>query len=226
MSDEELALKVDIMDKVMCTALEVRMAADRIDRELAWSFAGQGMLQARRQRILNNLFTANFMQSGVLGITSGGEFLHHDRRAGTELLLIASSIGLALSAVSFVAEKSGSKKIDGETTLLADVFHLNHGEPLHQPEIVLRFLNSVPPESTTHKTRIETLMDNWQQRRVLRATQEKQLQRIAAVEPEAKQYKENLRLIGTRIRMLFDTQWTIEQLDTDILELLRYTDTN
>jgi len=221
-SDEELALKVDVMDRVMGGALEVRMAADRIDRELAWSFSGQGMLQARRQKILNNLFTANFMQGGVLGIVAGPEFLHGNRRAGIECLLLGSSIGLALSGVSFLYEKSGTRKIDGETTMLADVFHLSYPEPLHQPEIVLRFLNSVPPDAKTHKTRIDTLMDGWK----LHDAQEQWLLKLAAVEPEANKYRENLRLIAKRIRMLFDTQCKIEELDADFLDLLRATDAN
>ncbi len=107
-TDEELALKVDVLDKVLGGSLEVRMVSGRIDRELAWSFSSQGMLQARRQKILNYLFTANFMQGGTLGVLSGPAFLHGDPRRGTELLLIASSIGLGLSTVSFYEARVGS----------------------------------------------------------------------------------------------------------------------
>jgi len=101
-TDQEMALKVDVLDRVLRGSLEVRMVSDRIDRELAWAFNGQGMLQGRKQKTLNYLFAANFMQGGILGIVSGPMFLHGLPIAGTDLLLLASSIGLGLSTISFV----------------------------------------------------------------------------------------------------------------------------
>lgn len=161
MSDEELALRVEVLDRVMGGCLEVRMVSDRIDRELAWAFSGQGMLQANRQRILNYLFIGNFLQSGVLGVCSGPMFLHGKPVVGTELLLLASSIGLGFSTASVVAMRSGSKKIDGETTVLAHVFDLPVTEPPHRFDTVSKFMRSVPPGSTTNKTRVQELIDGW-----------------------------------------------------------------
>ena len=86
------------------------MVSDRIDRELAWAYTGKGMLEARRQRNLNFLFTANFLQGGILGTIAGPEFLHGDSRAGTELLLLASAIGLGLSTIALVESRSRQQK--------------------------------------------------------------------------------------------------------------------
>lgn len=226
MSDEMLALKVDVLDKVMAGTLEVRMVSGRIDRELAWAFSGQGMLQGRRQRILNSLFTANFMQGGVLGVLSGPAFLHNEPKTGTILLLLASSIGLSLSSMSLLASRSGTKKIDGGTTVLADVYHLSQPEQDHNPVVVLKFLNSVPPQSLNKKTRIENLMNGWQKSHYLRSTSESNLQKMAALESAVGKQRENIRLIGDRIRMLFDTQYTVQELDTELLDLLRVADIN
>lgn len=226
LNDEELALKVDVLDRVMGGSLEVRMVSGRIDRELAWAFAGQGMLQAKRQRNLNYLFTANFMQGGTLGILSGPAFLSGSSKVGTEFLLLGSSIGLALSSLSLLASRSGSKPIDGGTTILADVFHLDQPEQDHRPDIVLKFLNSVPPQSGSNKTRIETLMDRWQKAHHLRSTKEQQLQKLAALEPAVDKQKENIKLISNRIRLLFDTQYTVQLLDAELLDLLRVADIN
>lgn len=226
MSDEELALKVDVLDKVLGGTLEVRMVSDRIDRELAWAFNGQGMLQGRRQKILNYLFTANFMQGGILGIISGPLFLHGLPIAGTDMLLLASSIGLGLSTLSLIATRSPTKRIDGETTVLAHVFNIPHPDPPHRLDTIVKFMNSVPPECTDKKTRIETLMEGWKKGRYLRTTDEKHLKKLAAVQPEAHQYRENIRLISDRIRMLFDTQWTVQQLDGEMLDLMRAIDLN
>lgn len=226
MSDEELALKVDIMDRTLKGAMEVRVVADRIDRELSWAFNSQGGMLAKRQKILNFLFAANFLQGGTLGVLSGPMFLHGNPRAGTELLLLGSSIGLGLSFVSFYEARTGSRKIDSETTVLAEVYDLPHPDWLHQPDVVYRFMKSVPPGSTDNKTRVQALIDKWKQQHRLRSTEEKNLVKLAAVEPAASKYHETIRLVGDRIRMLFDTQYTVEQLDGEFLDLLRATDVN
>lgn len=226
LSDEELALKVSVLDKVLGGSLEVRMVTGRLDRELAWSFSSQGMLQARRQKELNYLFTANFMQGGTLGVLSGPQFLHGNPRAGTELLLLASSIGLGLSTVSFYVARTGSKKIDGGTTLLADVFRLEDSDPAHRADMVFKYLNSAPPGTIGGQTRIQDLMERWKKGHHLKSTEEKQLQKLAAIQPSGEHYRENIGLLNRRIRMLFDTQWTIEQLDADLLDLMRAADSN
>ena len=221
-NDEELGLKVDVLDKVMGGALEIQMVTGRIDREVAWAYAGHDMLLAKRQKIMNYLFTANFMQGGVLGVLSGPFFLHGENTLGKEFLLLASSIGLALSMASFVEARSGSKRVDGGTTVLADVFHLAQPTlPMHQADIVSKYMNSVPPGSTTNRTRIDALVDSWKQGHYLKSTNEKLLQRLSAIEPEGSKYKENVGLLNQRLRMLFDTQSAIEQLHGDLLELLR-----
>jgi hypothetical protein len=224
LSDEELALRVEVLDKIMGGELEVRVVAGRIDRELAWSFSSQGMLQAKRQKILNYLFIASFMQGGTLGVLSGPAFLHNNPRCGTELLLLASSIGLGLSFVSLYEQRSPTKHMDGETTVLANMFRLQTPEPLHRPDMVIKYMNSVPPDTFGGRTRIDILMDGWKRGHYLKSTEERNLQKLAALQPVGQRYNENIGLLGDRIRMLFDTQWTIEQLDGDFLELLRVSD--
>jgi hypothetical protein len=222
-SDQEIGLKVDLMDKIMGGCLEVRVVSDRIDRELAWSWSSKGMLEAKRQKRLNYLFTANFMQGGILGVLSGPAFLHGENHLGSELLLVGSSIGLVLSGAAFLEARSGSKPIDGGTTVLANVFQLSGATDVHHPEVVIKFLNAVPPDAVNGKTRREELIDSWKRAHYLRSTQEKLLNKLS-VTPEGEQYKENIGLIGARIRMLFDCQWTLEQLDGDFLDLLRALD--
>jgi hypothetical protein len=226
MTDEELGLKVDVLDRIMGGSLEVRMVAGRIDRELSWSFGAQGMLQGKRQRLLNTLFALNFMQGGILGVLSGPAFLHGEPKTGTELLLIASSVGLGLSVISLYESKSGTKVIDGEPTVLANMFNLNPPESLHKPDMVIKFMNSVPPGKAETRTRIQALMDGWKNGHYLRSTETHHLQKLSAFTPPGEKYKENLGILSDRIRMLFDTQWTVEQLDFGLLDLLRSTDLN
>jgi hypothetical protein len=226
MSDEELDLRVDILDRVLEGSLEVRMVSDRIDRELAWAFAGQGMLQAKRQRMLNYLFTANFVQSGVFGVVSGPLFLHGLPIAGTEMLLLGSSIGLGLSTITLLETRSGHKAIDGETTVLASVFQLPQPEPPHRFDTIVKFMHSIPPQSTAGTTRIQSLIDDWKRGHYLRSMSESHLTKLAAVQPAADRYRENIKLISDRIRMLFDTQWTVQQFDGEMLDLMRAMDIN
>lgn len=108
--------------------------------------------------------------------------------------------------------------------MLAHVFKLQPPEPEHRLDTIVKFMNAVPPESLDHKTRIDSLIVGWKQGHYLRSSSETQLKKLAAVQPEAEKYRENIRLIGDRIRMLFDTQWTVQQLDGELLELLRALD--
>lgn len=224
MSDEHLGLKVHMLDKILEQSLEVRVVADRIDRELAWAYTGKGMLESRRQKRLNYLFTANFMQGGILGILSGPQFLMDHPTAGAELLLVASSVGLMLSSLALLESRSGTKKVDGGTTILADVYSLNTPDAnQHNPAVVMKFLNSVPPGSIDKRTRKEVLIDAWKKGKYLRTDKEEHLHKLAAVTPPGTKYKEDINLLGARIRMLYDVQWTIEQLDAELLDLMRAT---
>jgi len=224
LSDEELALKVDVIDKVLGASLEVRMVAGRVDRELAWAWAGHDMLVAKRQKRLNFLTNLNFMQGGTLGVCSGPMFLHGYPITGTTLLLLASSIGLGLSTISFQQARSGSKKVDGGTTVLADVFQLDLPiTPSHQTDIVTNYMKAVPPSSKDSKTRNQVLMDGWKKGHYLGKDDEKTLQKLSAYVPDGKHYSENIRLLQNRIRMLYDTQYTIEMLHSELLDLLRVT---
>jgi len=226
LSDEELGLKVDVLDKVMGASLELRMITGRINREANWSLGGQQTLEARRQRNLNYLFAANFLQGGVLGIIAGPLNMHGLSATNTEFAIISSSVSLALSSLSLLESRSGTKKIDGNTNALADVFHLEYPEPVHKADIVTKYLNSVPPQSTDGKTRIAVLQEGWKKGHYLRSTSEEHLQKLASLVPPGKNYRENIGLIGQRIRMLYDTQTEIQQLDGDLLEILRAVDIN
>lgn len=224
LTDEELALKVELLDQIMGAALEVRMVADRIDRELSWAYNGKGMMEAKKQKYLNYLFIASFMQGGILGVTAGREFLLHHTNTGAELLLVASSVGLGLSIIQTIVQRQkGSKPVDGGTTTLAHVFNLQEEkEAQHNPEIVYKFLDSPPLGSTTGKSRKDILIDDWKKGHYLKKNAN--LYTLAAMEKSPGKYKENIGILGNRIRMLFDTQWTVEQLDEELLELLRATD--
>ncbi len=227
LTDEELALKVEVLDKIMGASLEVRVVADRIDRELAWAYVGQSMLEGKRQRNLNLNFTANFIQGGVLGVLAGPAFLDGKNKTGTELLLLGSAIGLGLSSLAILQARSGTKRVDGGTTFLADVYQLQDpGPKMHQTDIVLKFLNAAPAGSAGGKTRRQALIDSWEKGHYLRRTSETHLNKLAALVPEGKKYREDIGLLANRIRMLHDTQWSIEQLDGELLELLRATDSN
>lgn len=226
LTDEELALKVDVFDRILGASLEIRMVTGRIDRELGWAYAGLGMMQGKKQRLINNIVTANFMQIGILGVLSGPAFLHGKPTLGTELLLIASCLGLTFSTAAFLVNRTqGRKPVDGGTTVLADVFHLQKPTPdKHRADIVAAYMNAVPAGSVGNQTRIQELIENWKKGRYLRAqNSEVQLQKLSAIQPADKKLYENIRILNNRVRMLFDTQHMIQTLDADLLELLRAT---
>ncbi|HEY9773374.1 MAG TPA: hypothetical protein V6C81_06145 [Planktothrix sp.] len=222
MTDDELAAKVRVLDRVMGASLEVRMVSDRIDRDLSWSFSGKDIIDSRRQRNLNLLFATNFAQSGILGVLSGPVILAGHADQSTELLLIASSIGLLLSSLSFIEAGRGSKPIDGDTNALADFFNIPDNEG-SCPTSVKKFMNSAPPGSKTSATRWQILVEHWKHGSYLRSMDEQNLRKLSSAVPAGTKMRENSALVAARMRMLFDTQSTIEQLDTGLLDVMRAT---
>jgi len=81
----------------------------------------------------------------------------------------------------------------------------------------------VPPNSIEHKTRKEALIEAWKKGQYLKNHSEEHLNKLAVVTPPGTKYREDIKLLGDRIRMLYDVQWTIEQLDAELLELMRAT---
>lgn len=225
LSDEELGLKVDVLDRVLGASMEVRMVSGRIDRDLSWAFAGQGALNAKQQKILNTIFTLNFMQIGVLGVLSGPAFLNGRGALGSELLLFASSIGLGLSLLAFAQSNIGYKKrVDGDVTILTEVLKIPKPAPNaneHESKLVIKYLDSVPPGSKDGRTRSQSLIEGWKKGKYLRNMSTPNLEKLSAVEPEGKKYKVGAGELQRRIRMLFDTQYTIELFHQELVELLR-----
>lgn len=220
LSDHELAVRVRVMDKVMGASLEVRMVSDRIDRELSWAYIGKGMIDSRRQRNVNYLVAGNFMQGGILGTLSGPLVLDEQPKASTEVLLVASTVGMGLSLLSVLASHIGWKKIDGETTVLADLFNLPQKQvQTTHPSIVYKFLNSPAPESGTSATRLDKLKEAWKKGNYLKTTNEHWLARLAAV--KGTKGFETSGLLACRIRMLYDTQGAVQQLDHGLLDIMR-----
>ena len=108
------------------------------------------------------------------------------------LLLLASSIGLGLSTISFIEARSGSKKMDMDPTVLTYIYGLDAPDPVHKPVIILKYLAAVPPHSNADKTRIEILKEGWQKGHYLKSTQERDLERLAGLEPENVKFSEDL----------------------------------
>ena len=112
--------------------------------------------------------------------------------------------------------------MDGETSVLADIFGLKQSSDMqHRPDVVIKYMNSVAPISANNQTRREALMAGWKRGHYLRSTEEKQLARAAAIQMPGARNRENIGDLGNRIRMLYDVQWSVEQLDGDLLELMR-----
>lgn len=91
----------------------------------------------------------------------------------------------------------------------------------HQPKLVIKYLDSVPPNARDGKTRSQALIKGWKKGKYLRNMNEVTLEKLSAGEPAGKKYKIGANELQWRIRMLFDTQYTIELFHEELLELLR-----
>jgi hypothetical protein len=84
-------------------------------------------------------------------------------------------------------------------------------------------MNSAPPGSKTSATRWQILVEHWKHGSYLRSMDEQNLRKLSSAVPAGTKMRENSALVAARMRMLFDTQSTIEQLDTGLLDVMRAT---
>ena len=62
-----IILKLMLYKRLWAASLDVRKAADRIDKELAHAYDIRDILEGRRGRMINLTNTSNFIQGGTLG---------------------------------------------------------------------------------------------------------------------------------------------------------------
>ncbi len=216
-------LEVEFMEAVVCGLLEMHIATDQIDSELNYAYdVVLSSLLIKRGKGLQKNFEANFIQSGVFSAIAGLLFLKQHSKAGNEMFVIESSIGTLLSSLALVQLHGGRRKIDTPPNALADVFDLDARKPHRFSPLVIAFLDSPSPRSTTGQTRKEYLLHQWKKYRISTMDIDKKKNQIKLAAADSK-YRDTINIVRNRVSLLHSLRARLEEFDAGLFDLVRET---
>jgi len=220
---ERLRLESTVLERLIAGSLEVRAATDEIDAELNYaSDVVLAELLAKRGKALQLNYEINFIQAGTFGSTAGLLYLNGYTKAGNDMFVISGGIGTCLSTMALRLMRGGSRKIDTEPNMLANIFDFRQrGEYTFSP-LITAYLNSPDPTSKNGKSRREELFQYWKEHKITSVDlgKEKTLNNLAAM-PGAK--PDTIKIVTNRIAMLHAVESKLEAFDGILLELLNAT---
>lgn len=222
-NERRLELEIFVLQKLLYGTLDVRIATDKVDQELHYSYdIVLAQLLADRGKALQRTFEMNFIQNGAIGSVAALSFLKGYPKAGNELFAISGGIGTGLSTLALLQTHGGRKEIVVSPNSLADFLNLQPSE-YHFSSLMSEFLNSPSSESTEGKSRREVLYEIWKRDRVstMNLESKKNRQKLAGM-PAAKY--DTIKILSNRVALLQSLKANLEFFDADLFELVQATD--
>ena len=214
-----LELEATVLEQVLAALLEVRIATDKVDQELNYSYdIALADLLAKRGSKLQKNFEANFIQTGICVAVAKFLFLKNYGKAANEVLVISGGVGSGLSALSIWLGQGGRRPISDKPNSLAAFMELDPAN-YHFSRMMTEFLDTLSEESNDGKSKKEFLKSLWKKENIggMRHASNSKQHKLAAL-PPAKW--DNIQIITKRIELLFSLKINLEFLDKDLLALM------
>ncbi len=214
-------LDLHLQEALLAGMLDVRIATDKIDDELNYSYdVILSRLLMRRGKLLQWNYDATFIQTGVFSAIAGLLFLKGYPKAGNELFIVQSSIGTLLSALGLVLMHGGWRKIDTPPNSLAAVFDLESSYSFSP--MIAEFLNLPSPESKTQSRRA-FLIEKWKSTRVATLNLDKPRNRDKVAAAGSCKF-DTIKIVQNRIDLLHSLKTRLEEIDAELFDLAQATE--
>lgn len=218
-----MQLRICLLESVLAGYLDVQIAADKCQEEMNYQYdVVLAQMMARRGRFLQKTFEANFIQSGTLGACAGWSYLNGYTKAGNQCFMVANSMGIAISTISFIATHGGWRKNQTPPNSLAEFFELKNGNDHAFSPMVWNYLNSPSPKRGDTKSRRQFLRELWAKNAVanIDLKDRRNLEKLGSM-PSCKW--DTIKLVLNRIALLESLQEQFGDFDAELLSLLRET---
>ncbi|MBA3992670.1 MAG: hypothetical protein C0469_04025 [Cyanobacteria bacterium DS2.3.42] len=222
-SDTRRAAELDLQlqEAILAGMLDVRIATDKIDDELNYSYdVVLSRLLMRRGKLLQWNYDANFIQTGIFSAIAGLLFLQDYPKAGNQLFIVQSSIGTLLSALGLALMHGGWRKIDTPPNSLAAFFNLESSYSFSP--MIAEFLNSPSPASKKQSRRT-VLIEGWKSRRVATLNLDKPRNRDKIAATGSCKF-DTIKIVQNRIDLLHSLKASLEEIDAELFELAQATE--
>jgi hypothetical protein len=218
---ERLQLKQQLTESVLIATLQVRDVTARIEKEISQLNRMLEYLEARRDKALKiNTMSNAFALGAVMETGQAGE-MKVNEIPGEITELVGGGIIMLLSAWSLHVQSGGKQAVPPKPNMLSKAFNYPTNADSEYPQLVWKYLNRVPINDLTKRTRLQALFAHWRRYEILgNKKSPANSKRTAQLTNSGEQRITNIDLIGDQLALLSDLKAEIYQLDRDLLELL------
>lgn len=219
-----LVLQSLISRKIQKASLEIQETFSNIDGDIAQNNMLLAYASNRQERLLRMTDVATFLTIGTFGVLESAV----GRETGLSDIfgLVGSSASIALPLAALKPMHFNNPRYNQpRTNMLAPIFDVEYKGDGYEP-IVWNYLNSVPPQSVSMRTRREMLIKSWQSYRsfdeIKGETNRKIFRQI--IEAPSKENRLTVDSLKTRAQLLLDVRSLVQALYRDLAELDNYLD--
>lgn len=227
---EALQLQLALIRSVMTTGLELRTVSAQFDKEITIERDQLDKLVRGRDFIVAQTNNLNFYQLDILAMIIDGPLAQTQNKyrvlASNRLNIVSGLMVGGLAALAFMERRGGIRLTRAEPNLLGQTLGLNAPSYVQLPPFLWTYLNSVPPGSESGLTRRQQLLGYWKSSKGLSINIKKTstIEKVSVLGSHHHQWCESIKLITSRVTMLFDLRAMIDLLNTGLAELLQILD--
>jgi len=224
-SIEYVLLKQKLLETLLEASFELRTMTSKLHSEIAQADDLQAVMEERRDRAIRLNTIANFISGGITGIIGGSMKLGNMPSAPPDSIDLAEGVvQTSLAALAYKQQNGERRFVQGVPNSLAKIF--DPSLPSEYPDLVWRYLQAVPAESSMNVTRRESLLRHWHKFGVIdrirpskdRPTTQVAIAHVSGMHPN---HAVTIDLLSTRSAMLHDVESVVEEIDSLLLVLLQ-----
>jgi hypothetical protein len=229
-----VAVRQQLLMKVLIASFEIRSAVSRIDDEISRANEFRDIMSDKRERKVEDSSVVNFMTGGTSGIVNNALTDFGTGKQGGGLLYSGGVVGLVggaaqigISTISLKLNKGAHKSAPPQPNMLAPIFGYR-GPETNFPPGVWEFLSDPYPGAASEtETRQRHLIKQWIRLGRLKPLTTKEGQhQVGLLTGMIAQRKEvTIDLLEDRVLMLSDLRAAVSEMDVEMLEITRWVQT-
>ncbi len=220
----KLLITRQVLDGFLSMTADANVVGHEVDRE----FKVVDLMERQKNRIIQLTNNVNFLQQGVFGLVGSSLGLSTRSNYGLysdRISITSSFMNTGLVLASMLEQHGGWRPGKAEPNLLGAAFGKN-SEHINLSPVMIRYLNTVVPNSKTTLSRREELIKYWEESKVLNVNikDNSVVEKLSAQGQGHRWYSETIKLINNRITMLFDLRAVLRSSSIGFEELLKAVD--
>ena len=224
---DDLDKDILITRRILLAMMEVRKTNANIELEIVLEQDTLERLTRYRDTSIQAVNLANFYQIGILGVLADGVIgLADYQKAGTlnnRLTIISGLTAGGLAVMAFLMRRGGISLTKHDPNMLGPCLAIESPAKQNYTPLTLDYLSRPNPDSQNQQTRFELLLDYWQSMHLVGVDMKKpkNFEKVAAIGEHHHFWDENIKMIQSRVTMLFDLEAVVNHMEDDISILIK-----